>query len=86
MILSAEDSTHMLMKVSKIVSFFIVQRPHSMTDNEKAASMEYPLGMNKELAREFYGISVGLRRRNGFDPARDYSKTTSSFSRALFPS
>ncbi|OBT94076.2 hypothetical protein VE01_07069 [Pseudogymnoascus verrucosus] len=61
---------------NKIVSFFIVQRPHSMTDNEKAAgssSMEYPLGMNKELAREFYGISVGLRRRNGFDPARDYS-------------
>ena len=58
-----------------------------MTDNEKAAgssSMEYPLGMNKELAREFHGISVGLRRRNGFDLARDYSKTTPTFSRILF--
>ncbi|KFY81579.1 hypothetical protein V500_11285 [Pseudogymnoascus sp. VKM F-4518 (FW-2643)] len=61
---------------NKIVSFFIIQRPHSMTDSEKAAgssSMEYPPGMNKELATEFHGISVGLRRRNGFDPARDYS-------------
>lgn len=77
----------MLMKVSKIVSFFIIQRPHSMPDSEKAAgssSMEYPPGMNKELATEFHGISVGLRRRNGFDPARDYSKTTPTFSRALF--
>ncbi|OBT53932.1 hypothetical protein VE04_04324 [Pseudogymnoascus sp. 24MN13] len=51
---------------NKIVSFFIVQRPHSMTDNENAAgssSMEYPLGMNKELAREFYGISVAASLR-----------------------
>jgi hypothetical protein len=58
-----------------------------MTDSEKAAgssSMEYPPGMNKELATEFHGISVGLRRRNGFDPAKDYSKTTPRFSRALF--
>ncbi|KFZ18943.1 hypothetical protein V501_00911 [Pseudogymnoascus sp. VKM F-4519 (FW-2642)] len=45
----------------KIVSFFIIQRPHSMTDSEKAtgsSSMKYPPGMNKELATEFHGISV----------------------------
>jgi hypothetical protein len=76
----------MLITLSKIVSFFIIQRPHSMTDNEKAAgaaSIEFPPGMNKELAGEFHSISIGLRGRNGFDPARDYSKTTLHFSCAF---
>jgi hypothetical protein len=77
----------MLTKLSKIVSFFIVQRPHAITENKKTTvppPIEYPLGMNKELSREFHSISVGLRGRNGFDPARDYSKMTSYFSRVLF--
>lgn len=67
------------MKHSKIVSFFIMQSPHAILNNEKAvesSSMEFPPGMNTELAREFHDISVGIRRRNGFDPTRDYSKAT----------
>jgi hypothetical protein len=72
----------MLTKPSKIVSLFIIQRPHIMTADEKAARsalMAFPSGLNKELAAEFQGITRGLRGRNGFDPERNYSKITRHF-------